>query len=110
MNRIAITVLLSAIAFGASAQTPTADPAVQADQAVQVDADSADVTVITGTETTNDRNCLRETGSHLTNKQRKECVSANGSSYSREDIDRTGATTLGEALARLSPSVQVSHH
>ena len=115
MNRLAIAVLISAVALGASAQTPTADPVVQSDPAAQADvnatdANAADVTVITGNEKTNDRNCLRETGSHVSSKNRKECINANGTAYSRADIDRTGATDLAEALRRLSPSVSITHN
>ena len=104
MNRIVIAMLFSTFAFGASAQTAATDPAVQ------VDANSAEVTVISGAEETNDRHCLRETGSHLVSKDKKDCVNASGRSYTREDIDRTGTTDLADALRRLDPSVHISHH
>jgi hypothetical protein len=104
MNRLAITLVLSTLAFAASAQSAATDPAVR------VEADSSQVTVVSGTEATNDRHCLRETGSHVVSKDQKSCVSANGSSYTKEDIDRTGTTDLADALRRLDPSVHVSHH
>jgi hypothetical protein len=34
---------------------------------------------------------------------------ASGRSYSRKDIDNTGATTAGQALRLLDPSITVSH-
>jgi hypothetical protein len=104
MNRIVITLILSAFAFGANAQTPAPDAAVQ------VQNNSAEVTVITGDAKTNDRHCLRETGSHIVSKHRKSCINASGTSYSREDIDRTGTTDLADALRHLDPSVHVRHN
>lgn len=50
--------------------------------------------------------CLRDTGSHIRRTEDDPCVSAPGSVYSREDIDRTGAITTAEALRRLSPAVR----
>ena len=35
--------------------------------------------------------------------------SAVGRSYSRDDIDRTGKTNIGDALAVLDPSITVRH-
>lgn len=108
MNRLVITLVLSAFALGASAQTPAPDAAVQAQN------NSADVTVVTGDkdkEKINDRYCLRETGSHIVSKHKKSCISsANGTAYNRDDIDRTGATDLAEALRRLSPSVSIQRN
>lgn len=109
MNRIVISLFLSAFALGANAQTQT--PAPAPDAAVQTQNASTEVTVITGdADHSNDRHCLRETGSHIANKHKKTCVSANGSSYSREDIDRTGTTDLADALRHLDPSVHVGHN
>jgi hypothetical protein len=51
--------------------------------------------------------CLTETGSRL-GDNRTDC-SAFGRSYSHEDIDRTGATTVGDALRLLDPSITVQH-
>jgi hypothetical protein len=105
MNRIVISLILSAFAFGANAQTPAPDATAQ------VQNQSADVTVISGgAGRTSDRYCLRETGSHIVSKQRKSCVNASGRAYSREDIDRTGAVDLADALRRLDPSVTISHN
>lgn len=49
-----------------------------------------------------DPNCLRETGTRVPPKP-GHCVIASGRSYTREDLDRTGAATLGAALRRLHP-------
>jgi len=51
--------------------------------------------------------CLSQTGSRIA-PTGANC-SAFGHSYSNDDIDRTGATTAGEALRLLDPSVTVHH-
>ena len=48
--------------------------------------------------------CLTQTGSLMSTKGK--CNSA-GRSYSRDDIDRTGKTNLGDALRQLDPSITV---
>jgi len=104
MNKFVVSLLLSTFALGAQAQT-----ASQA--AVQVQDKSADVTVISGNDQANDRNCLRETGSHIVNKgNKKTCINANGKSFSRADIERTGTTDLADALRRLDPAITVHHN
>lgn len=55
------------------------------------------------------RMCVRATGSHIP-PPKGQCLAVNGSSYTRQDIDRTGAANLGQALRMLSPAVQVSGH
>jgi hypothetical protein len=78
MKRLALTAALLGLAFAASAQT--AAPA---------------------------GNCLKHTGSRLIradNKGRK-CAIATGRAYNRDDIDRTGAVDLRDAIRRLDPAV-----
>lgn len=55
-----------------------------------------------------DRNCLRDTGSLIKPKP-GQCLPVAGRSYSKDDIDRTGARTLGPALRDLDPSVTLQH-
>ena len=52
----------------------------------------------------NDRNCLRQTGSHIPPKDGK-CIPMPGRAYNKDDIDRTGERELGPALRKLDPSV-----
>lgn len=56
-----------------------------------------------------DRNCIRETGSHIPVKK-GQCLPVNGRSYSQEDLQRTGETQLGRALQKLDPSITVRGH
>jgi hypothetical protein len=53
------------------------------------------------------RECLRDTGS-LIPPPKGQCLPVSGTSYSRQDIQRTGATNVGQALQMLDPAVQVS--
>lgn len=51
--------------------------------------------------------CVRSTGTRITLKD-DECANVPGRTYSKEDLDRTGAITPAEALRRLDPSITTS--
>ena len=51
--------------------------------------------------------CLSETGSRMAGNNAN--CSAIGRSYSSDDINRTGSTTVGEALRLLDPSITIHH-
>lgn len=53
------------------------------------------------------RQCIRYTGSHIPPPE-GQCLSVPGNSYNRQDIKRTGATNIGQALQMLDPSVRVT--
>ncbi|HEX7368930.1 MAG TPA: hypothetical protein VF284_01440 [Rhodanobacteraceae bacterium] len=55
------------------------------------------------------RQCIRDTGSHIP-PPKGQCLPVAGNSYSQQDIQRTGATNLGQALKMLDPSVTVRGH
>lgn len=57
------------------------------------------------TEPQESSSCLKETGSRIKPTEDQPCINAAGRAYTREDIERTGATTTAEALRKLSPSV-----
>lgn len=95
-----IAVSLPLAAFGQAASPPAQDGARQA----RADAD---------------HHCLRYTGTHLRDRQdrkverdkvksldREGCVAANGRVYSREDLERTGANDIADALRRLDPAIR----
>jgi hypothetical protein len=48
--------------------------------------------------------CLTQTGSRIAGN-----CSAPGRSYSKDDIDRTGAETAGDALQLMDPSILIHH-
>jgi hypothetical protein len=53
------------------------------------------------------RNCLRATGSRIVRTSTERCNRLPGSTYSREDLERTGQTDVGHALERLDPRIRV---
>ncbi len=55
------------------------------------------------------RNCIRDTGSHIP-PRKGQCLPVAGRSYSQQDIQRTGAFDLGQALRMLDPSVTINGH
>lgn len=55
------------------------------------------------------RACLRDTGSHIP-PPKGQCLPVAGSSYSQQDIQRTGTNNVGQALQMLDPSVTVHGH
>ena len=109
MKRLALTAALLGLVFAASAQTAapaqptdpqTTDPVPTETSAKQDKADAKKDELA-------DRNCLQYTGSRLIRADSKgrKCANATGRSYSKEDIDRTGALDLRDALRRLDPAV-----
>ncbi|HEY1077583.1 MAG TPA: hypothetical protein VGE51_12900, partial [Fontimonas sp.] len=52
-----------------------------------------------------DSNCLRETGSRIKRDADQPCIGAAGQVITRDELDRTGAVTTGDALRRASPAV-----
>ena len=46
------------------------------------------------------RDCVRDTGTHIKVKE-GECAPVAGTVYTNEDLQRTGAQTLNEAVSRL---------
>lgn len=96
---------LCGLAFSVGAQNVAVSASAETDSASANDRDAV-----------SDHTCLRQTGSRIVasanaradagkDKSKRQCTSAPGRSYSREDIDRTGAVDLADALRRLDPSV-----
>ena len=55
------------------------------------------------------RQCIRDTGSHIP-PPKGQCLPVAGNSYSQQDLQRTGATNIGQALQMLDPSVTLRGH
>lgn len=47
------------------------------------------------------KDCVRATGTHLERDKEHECVIGPGRTYTREDMDRSGAMSTGDAIRRL---------
>ena len=110
MKRLLLTSLLAGFAFAASAQSVgvTVQPTVQDD--LHSDIATRDV---------RDHNCLRETGSLITTSQNQRALrraraqkaatvevkcADYGRAYTQDDIRRTGAVNLSDAIRQLDPS------
>jgi hypothetical protein len=111
MNRLLIAVLLAGTTFAASAQSvgTTVQPTVQDD--IHSDIATRDV---------RDHNCLRETGSLIATARNQRALrrarankdatvevtcASYGRAFTQDDIRRTGALDLSQALRLLDPSV-----
>jgi pyruvate/2-oxoglutarate dehydrogenase complex dihydrolipoamide acyltransferase (E2) component len=111
--KLVLGAALLSLAFAASAQTvaPAADAA--APQTAAAAPAEAPVEASTNRNKTSakddaaDHNCLKHTGSRLIRADSKgrKCAMAAGRAYNRDDIDRTGAVGLQDALRRLDPAV-----
>jgi len=110
MNRLLLAVLLAGTAFAASAQSvgTATQPTVQDD--LRSDVATRDV---------RDHNCLRDTGSLITSAQNQRALrraranrdatvdvrcAGYGRAYTQDDIRRTGAIDLADALRQLDPA------
>lgn len=103
MNKTLITMFLVLATSAAMAQSAS----------VSVGVGQGTVAVSAADQKEADAFCLRQTGSHVRSITPKahgdravECASAPGRVYSREDIERTGATTTAQALRLLDPSIR----
>ena len=110
MKRLALFAALSCLAFAASAQTAVDAPAQPAEpQVAAADAAAPDATEQSATRELNDRNCLKNTGTRITpraDRNGRKCANVVGRAYSRDDLDRTGAVDLADALRRLDPAIR----
>lgn len=99
--------LAGALACAAAVQA--AEPAVQ-QQPVAPEASAQAAHEVTNTERgIDDRLCLSHAGSMIRSRADKKtgrCIDANGRSYSREDLDRTGEVNIADALRKLDPAIR----
>ncbi|HEY5972687.1 MAG TPA: hypothetical protein VIT22_12140 [Pseudoxanthomonas sp.] len=111
MKRLALFTAVFGLAFSAAAQTPTvgpADPATpQTTSAAATRADANATDNQAAKDELADRTCMKETGSRVIRADRngRKCAIATGRAYTKEDLDRTGAIDLADALRRLDPAI-----
>jgi len=111
MKRLVLTAALLGLIFAASAQTAAPSAAEptdsQATETATAEASAKQDKADAKKDELTDRNCLKHTGSRLIRADSKgrKCAIASGRSYNREDIDRTGAVDLRDALRKLDPAV-----
>jgi hypothetical protein len=104
MNKLILGAAIFSLSMLANAQsagvTVTTAKDTPATEEVNITADKAEVSKVKS-------NCISTTGSRLKAKDKRGCNGEPGRSYDKEDLDRTGALTVGEALERLDPSIQI---
>lgn len=103
MKKTLAALFLGLSAFAAQAQTESATAAADPAQDENIVITSENVETAAG----NEAGCIRTSGTHLKQRDAKGCTGAPGQSYSREQIDRTGANNTADALKALSPRVTV---
>lgn len=123
MNRLLLAGLLAGMSFAAAAQSqsvasqPTSNAIGTAVQPVVQDEMQSEIP----TRDVRDHSCLRETGSLISTAQNQQTLrdarrnnpngtvevkcAGYGSAYTQQDIRRTGAADLSEALRLLDPSI-----
>lgn len=106
VHRSLLASIVCMFAFAAAAQDVTGAVAVEAEAKATQSTDDAD-----HQDRIADRHCLRATGSRIVARQNaqagkvgKRCAIGPGRVHTSEDLERTGASSLGEALRRLEPS------
>lgn len=112
-QRFLITALVAvigayAISSTAFAQQPANDQAAGTSASTQSTAKAKHADA-RANPPTDSRNCIRDTGSHIP-PPKGQCLPVAGRSYSQQDIQRTGANNIGQALQQLDPSVTASGH
>jgi hypothetical protein len=120
MKRPILFLLLSGLAFAASAQSASPTPATSqaetqqntadhdiADQSI-ADQSRSDKKADSKTRPLSDHNCLRETGSRIIARDAtgEGCANATGRAYTREELYRTGGRDLAHSLRLLDPAIQ----
>ena len=86
--------MVKPLLLGFCAALAAAGCAVTSDSRVAAEAPSATANV----------NCVTSTGSRI-HRNDTACLASPGRTYSKADLDRTGAVTVSEALRRLDPSI-----
>lgn len=107
MKRLALFFALSAISMVAIARNAPPNPVEGPVLPASTTAQPASKDVV-AKDDVSDRNCLKETGSRLAprpDSKGRKCVNATGHAYTKDDLDKTGAIDLGDALRRLDPTV-----
>ena len=93
---VCLSISAGALAADSTVATPMTTRSVDAEKLAAEQSDKSSLKT----------NCIRDTGSRLRAKDKHGCNGLPGRSYTKADIDLTGANTLAEALQRLDPSVQ----
>ena len=100
MKRLMLIAFLSTFALAVQAEEAAPQPAA-AEEVVEITGDSVKTEEIAAVE----KNCIRATGTRIQHRDKDGCTGLAGRSYTGDELRRTGATRIGEALIMLDPSV-----
>ena len=101
MNKLILGTAIFSLSMFANATRADVTVSASSEQ-VTITADKSDVALAKS-------DCIKQTGTRIkASKDKKGCNGLPGNSYDRDDIERTGANTAGEALERLDPSIRIS--
>ncbi len=75
-------------------------PPAPADEPVRISAADAD---------TSPRDCIRDTGTRIPQREADGCNGLPGESLDKDEIDRSGAVDTADAIRKLSPSATIRH-
>jgi hypothetical protein len=104
MNKLSLTLLTALFAAGAYAQSPA--PAAADVEKSNVTAD-ANAEARTTKDLLTSRNCVRDTGTHITRKVKDDCVNTTGRSYDKKNFDLTSTVETDKVLPLLDPAINV---
>ena len=101
MNKLILGAAIFSLSMFANANSADITVSASSEQ-VNITADKSNVAIAKS-------DCIKETGTRIKRaKDKQGCNGLPGNSYDRDDIERTGANTVGEALERLDPSIRIS--
>ena len=117
MNKLILGAAIFSLSMLANAQNASATvtaSAAEPEKTVEA-AEIEDIQIHSGVTIIKDgkTGCIRETGTRIKSRVNKARDKNGynglaGRSYDKDDLDRTGAMTTGEALERLDPSIRIS--
>lgn len=97
--------LLGLLMSAAAAQAQPATPEPQA--TMPADAKEPIVVAAPEVKAAPKAHCLATTGTRIVRKDKNACMGDPARTYTQEDIARTGAIDIGDALMKLDPSITV---
>ncbi len=106
MTKVILVAAIFSFSMLANAQNASVSASTNKEEAAA--SEDVNITADTSVVTVAKTNCVTETGSRIKRKDKKGCNGLPGRSYDSDDISRTGATSVGEALELLDPSIRIS--
>jgi hypothetical protein len=108
MNKLSLTLLTALFAAGAYGQSP-APAAANVEKSNATAGSVAEAEARTTKDLLTSRNCVRDTGTHITRKgkDKDDCVNTTGRSYDKKNFDQTSTMETDKVLPLLDPAIDV---